>query len=77
MLYDNGYRCEDELNQVYKLSEQVHSVMGKIEREDRRVSRDREELENRLRKRRDLFNGNVERLYGQIDEVKRQYTQTF
>jgi hypothetical protein len=55
MLYANSFRCEDELSSIYKLSDQVWSFMEKIEKEDRRVSRDRNELENKLRKRRDIF----------------------
>jgi len=45
MLYVNNFKCEDDIKLTYSLSEAVHSLIGRVEKESRRVLIDREELE--------------------------------
>lgn len=54
-LYNNNFQCEEELKLIHQLSNSVHSFIGKIDHEEVRVKRDREELENKLRRRKEEF----------------------
>ncbi len=76
-LYNNNFNCEEELKLIHQLSNSVHSFIGKIDHEELRVKRDREELENKLRKRKEDFLQNIDFVFNQIDQIKTNFTDNF
>jgi len=55
----------------------VHSFIGKIDHEELRVKRDREDLENKLRKRKEEFLQNIDFVFQHIDLIKTTWTDNF
>ena len=65
---------EEDLRSVHNISQLVHNLMSKVDYEENRLRREREELEGRLKKKRDEFALNIDDLAAKIDQLKVQFT---
>ena len=45
MLYRNHFRCDDELKQIHQLSEEVYQMIPKVDEQEIKVKKDRDDLE--------------------------------
>jgi dynein heavy chain len=70
MLYSYQYKPDEELKAMTNLADQVHTLISKVEREENRIKKDRDDLETKLRKNREEFSANIDSLYSQIESVK-------
>lgn len=55
----------------------VHTLNYKVDLEDTRLSREREELESKLREKREKFTANIDDLVLKIDLLKTTFTSTY
>ena len=78
LLYGTSFRIsDDDLKIIASTANMVHTLIHKVDLEDTRLSREREELESKLREKREKFTANIEDLVVRIDQLKTQYTSMF
>lgn len=79
LLYDYPFHPEpeDEVKLIYTCSEQVHGLMTRVEKEEVRLRKEREELDSKLRKARDDFIQNIDILVNEIESLRTEYTEKF
>jgi uncharacterized protein YPO0396 len=53
----------------------VHTLITKVDQEENRLSREREELEGKLRVKKNQFVASIDDLVAKIDSIKTQFTE--
>jgi len=77
LLYDYPFQPEEEVRLIYTCSEQVHGLIGKVDKEETRLRKERDELDSKLKKTRDEFLQNIEILASEIEALRTEYTEKF
>lgn len=76
-LYDYPFQPEEEVRLIFTCSEQVHGLIGKVDKEETRLRKERDELDSKLRKTREEFCQNIEILSSEIEALRTEYTEKF
>ena len=66
VLFGQEFPDEELKKGFYNLSTGVHDLMARVDREELRIVRERDELQNKLRKRKDDFKTVVDTLFVDI-----------
>lgn len=78
LLYTTTFKIsEEDLKVIVSTANSVHTLINKVDQEETRLQRDREELESKLRTARESFQNQIDDLYNKIDVLKTQYTSHF
>ncbi|CAD8159976.1 unnamed protein product [Paramecium pentaurelia] len=77
-LYTTNYQInEDDLIQISNTSRLVHSLMFKVDQEEIRIQKDRDQLEQFIRERREKFQHNLDEITQNITRLKTSYTSAY
>ena len=77
LLYDYPFQPEEEVRLIYLCSEQVHGLITKVDKEETRLKKERDELDSKLRKTREEFIQSIDILASEIEGLRTEYTEKF
>ncbi len=76
LLYGTAHKMsEEDFKQLYITASLVHGMPQFVENEENRISKEKEELDVKLRKKKEDFENNINELYAKIDTINTTYTK--
>ncbi|EGR31445.1 hypothetical protein IMG5_109350, partial [Ichthyophthirius multifiliis] len=76
LLYGTAHKIsEEDLKQLYITASLVHGMPGFVDNEENRLFKEKEELDIKLKKKKDDFENNIIELYSKIDTINTTYTK--
>jgi len=76
-LHNNNFKCDEELKAMLALSEQVQTLMTRVDREEQNIRKAREDIETNLKKRKEEFQKDIDSLSNDIESLKTKYDNDF
>ena len=73
MMYNLQYP-DDELKQIQTLADQVHGMQAKVEMYAQQITKSRDDLEKKLKNRKDNFAADIKLLFQQIEQLPTKFT---